>query len=344
MTVRIAPRAIQYLEDQHLLGAAEPKHYVLIADGNTDFTDALAKEATPDLPKLICVRTLRDCQKRLSHRGTQFVGIFVNPMLGNPAWISVVRDAHNYHPNSPIFVVYDYTMPEEAVLKDLGVLGAIKKPATYADLLKELKYVPPASAAPAASATEAGKPADVADPGYLPMKSMRLASKQPLQFDVYIRLASGHFTKVWPAGSTVDHEQLARHAKEGVTEYFILQKDQEACLKACQSHLLRVIDDPSITLETKRSELAALGEDTIRMLQGQGIDGTSIEYALSFVESSQKLSVELMRNMGGLQHFLRCCRHGALRGDGYAGFPHAREHPDGRGAVLQADWRCPYAP
>lgn len=287
------------------MSAAEQKHYVLVADGDADFHEALAKEAAPELPKLISVRTLRDCQRRLSSRGTNFAGVFVNPALGSPAWIAVVRDVQNYHPNTPVFVVYDYSAPEEGVLADLGIKGVIKKPVTYVQLLKELQLVPlpsaPAKAEPAAGAKAgaAGSP----DADYVPLRSIRLVSALPLQFDVYIRLSDGHYTKVWAAGSSVSHEQLKRHSGEGVEEYHILRKDQDACLRACKGHLERLIGDPAVPLEIKRAELASVGEDTIGMLKAEGIDGGTINHALDFVESSQKLAVEMLRNLGALPHF-----------------------------------------
>ena len=278
------------------MSAVEQKSYVLVADASADFQEELAKEVAGALPKLLSARTLRDCQRRLSSKSTNIVGVFINPSLGSPAWIAVVRDVHNYHPNTPIFVLYDYSMPDEDEMKKIGVKGIIKKPATYVELIEQLQLVP----LNIPDATAAG---GTVDPGYVPLKAARLMTKLPLQYDMHIKLADGHYTKVWGAGSSVSHEQLQRHVQEGVREYYILQKDQAATLKACKSHLERLLSDPTVTLEHKRAELAAVGEDTIHMLKALGIGEDRVSYALDFVEASQKLAVEMLRDLGGLQHF-----------------------------------------
>src|SRR5271156_3433408 len=115
------------------------KQYLLIGDPEDDILRTSPIAAAPDMPVAMYGKTLRDCQRRLTSPDTNFIGLFFNPSLGHPGWVSILRAAITSHPNCPVFLVCSEPPPFSAAeLDKLKITKVLRKPLTYDQILAEV--------------------------------------------------------------------------------------------------------------------------------------------------------------------------------------------------------------
>src|SRR6478609_4174143 len=70
----------------------------------------------------------KDAQLIIADHELQISAVFINLDVKNPPGVSVIRAVHQHRPGTPVYVIYNTTLPyDEKDLKLLGVQKAIQK-------------------------------------------------------------------------------------------------------------------------------------------------------------------------------------------------------------------------
>ena len=277
----------------------------LIVESDPAFIETLqADPRSKRLPPVIA-QNGRDAQILLSDYGRSFAGIFVNPTIVRPNGISVIRCAHQFHPATPVYALYDGEppfSPEE--LKKLGIQQAIPKPLAYSQIIALvaplISVFEPEDAL--SIAKKNSDPLDVEisdnDSKFISIRANQFLAGSTSFFDVYFRLRSGKYLKLLQAGDSFSPDRLSNYIKKGATHFFLRKDAQEQYVSYCDQLTTALLKSQTIPLEIKASQTMNQGEETLKYLHSQGISELNLKYAANFV-----LNVgQLMKNLNPEKH------------------------------------------
>jgi HD-GYP domain-containing protein (c-di-GMP phosphodiesterase class II) len=284
---------------------------LLIADKDGRFGAQLkaahkaAKEANPDgfTPRPIVTDTMRESQSYLSNRDYSYAGVFVNPGIGAPQWIAVVKAVHQFRAGTPVYVIYDEEGAPKVTKKDvapLGVQGFLKKPLDYAQLVKlvnaeeEASQELPPEQAVAAPTKKGPPPQNPEDFVAAELKNINGAAKS--LFDLYVKLSNGKFVKVLNEGESLSKDRIESYKAKGVTDLFIPKTSQEQFMAFCDSLTASLVNDASVSLEVKTSQVFNQGASVTSFLQNSGFSEKSLESARQYVENTTSVVQQMGAN------------------------------------------------
>ena len=109
---------------------------------NEDFKACVAAKPGRLFAEPLCVISIREAQRVLSMREVRLAGVFVNPSVGTPAWLSVLKDVERYYPKCPRWVVCD-RLPELSDAERIRhkIQAVLQKPIGYVELNDEVDRI-----------------------------------------------------------------------------------------------------------------------------------------------------------------------------------------------------------
>lgn len=294
----------------------------LIVESDPAAIEAFTQDPTAKkLPPLVA-SSGKDAQLILADYNRSFAGIFVNPAVVNPGALSVIRCAHQFHPATPMYLIYDEPLTfTERELKSLGIQKALKKPMTYGQMLALvgplLATFEPNAALELSKRNKDSLSAEVAanDAQFLPIRANNFLAGSVSFFDVYVRLASGKYLKLLQAGDSFSQERLKTYIEKGVTHFYLRKEAQEQYVSYCDNLTAAIIKNQNIPAEIKVSQTLNQGEETLQFFREHGISDANLRYAANFVRNVNELIRQLKpeRN-SALREFMKdiaAFEHGA---------------------------------
>lgn len=254
-----------------------------------------AKEKDPEgfHPRPVFAGTVRESQSYLSNRDYNYAGVFVNPVMGTPAWFAVVRSSHQYRAGTPVYVIYD----EEPKLtkKDsaqLGVQGFMPKPLDYAKLLslvrseEEAQKALPEGQEPAPAPVKAAAEAPQSAEEYVTVELANVSGAAKSLFDLFVKLPSGKFVRILSEGDVLSKDRIEAYKAKGVTELYVLKSAQEKFLKFCDDLTAAMLKDDSVAMDVKAAQVSSQGAAVSSFLKASGFSEKSLEKAKEYVANT----------------------------------------------------------
>jgi HD-GYP domain-containing protein (c-di-GMP phosphodiesterase class II) len=257
------------------------------------------KDASPEAfcPRPMFTETVRESQSLISNREYGYAAMFVNPSVGMPQWMAIIRTAQQYRVGMPIFVVYDDQPPKVSAteLSKLGVAGLLPKPITYADMIKHIQTDAPADVAapPPETQAESEEPPPTNIEDYVPIDLSNIAGSLKSMFDVYVKLGSGKFVKLLKSGDVLSTERLAGYREKGVHELYVLKSAHESYLDFCDKLTAELLKDTSVAVEVKAAQVFNQGASVSNFLKDSGFSEKSLESASQYVANTTALVQQL---------------------------------------------------
>ena len=283
---------------------------LLIADKDARFGARVkighkeSKEANPGgvFPRPIVAESVRECQSYLSNREHGYSGVFVNPNMGSPAWIAIIKTAQQYRAGTPVYVLYDEEEPPKLPTKDiaaLGIEGFIKKPVTYAEILKYVsaeeeasQVVPEVSPAPDSKKEQPAQNPDE----YTPIDLTNMTGRAKSLFDLFMKLSRGKFVRILNTGEVLSRDRIESYKAKGVKEVFILKSAQEQFMAFCNELTASMVKDETVAVEVKVSQVFHQGQSVTSFLQSSGFSEKSLESARQYVENTTAVVQQMGNN------------------------------------------------
>ena len=272
----------------------------------------------------------------LAKSNAGFRAIVVSASVTGPSAVHVVRAAHEHHPATPVFLLYDGEpplSPQETVR--LALRGCIRRPASFTELwnMTTLPYsLPPEEAFQENAAavvledgpTGTGVPL-VTDNEFRPVRIDQFLTGFPSLYDVYLRVPTGRFLKILNAKDMLDPNRARHYITLGVDKLYIRRTSHDRLLSYCDMLASALIRRTSgISIELKFGQLASSGEELARMIQRIAVEtgekaqlsDVHVDYALTYLADLFSLVRQLEKQpLPLVQRFLR---NGALMESGIA--------------------------
>src|SRR5262249_29259987 len=152
--------------------------------------------------------------------------------LGPQIWPAVVRNALQYRPNMPIFVIYSKKRPkmQEEEARKLGICGLFAKPLTYRRIAEIFGLDGSATSAAEATTEAQEQPAqqpeaapalsDLNDIDVVEVDFTKISGEYRSTVDLYVRLGNGKFVRILVAGDKFSAERIASYKAKGVTKLY----------------------------------------------------------------------------------------------------------------------------
>lgn len=286
---------------------------IIIADPDMEFLQAMKSDTHARAVPPLIIHDERTVLQNLAESTQPFSGLFINPKVGEPHGISVIREALKKHPAMPVFYLIDpryKTLPEKD-LQALTVRKVIEKPVRYLQMLKAIQEVPLAFS-PEDALRHAAKHSDplneeaqADDKDFLAISAANFISGSACFFDVYVRLKPGKYVKILKAGDAFAPDRASGYIKKGVKHFYLRRETQEAYLKYCDHLTTNILKNDRVPTEIKVSVTANQGEEVTSFLKSRGVEEAAIQHAERFVENVHNLS-ELLKhqNNSALNKFL----------------------------------------
>lgn len=241
--------------------------------------------------------TVRASQSKLSDRDFNYAGVFVNPGIGTPAWLAVIRTSHQYRSGTPVFVIYDERPKiSDKEASQLGVYGFFKKPITYDKILELItgdEEEPLEEAPPAPAAQAAQHPTSTNDDDYLPVELVNIVGRIKSMFDLFVRLSNGKYVKILNSGDILSADRIESYKAKGMTSLFILKAAQADYLKFYDTMVDSIVKDTTVAVEVKQQHIAAQGQNAIQFLKSSGFSDESMASAESYVKNTTELVTQI---------------------------------------------------
>lgn len=311
---------------------------LLIVDQSKKFAGEVKREAaelkeklgddSAKAPRPVFTEMVRESQTFLSNREYKYAGLFVNPAVGNPAWLAIIRTAHQYRPGIPVFVIYDETFTgKKDDLVKLGVQGLLKKPLTYNRMLELISGtnsdfempIPPGASADASKGSEDPPPSSEEDLVTIELDNI-IGSAKSL-FDIYVK-AGGKFLKILKSGDTLSAERIDAYKKKGATALYVTKKAQAGFLDFYDKMVADMLKDANVSIEVKTTEVSNQGASTVEFLKSSGFSDESLAAAQKYVSNSTELVQQiatksdavknLMNDLASFEHGVACATTAGL--------------------------------
>lgn len=307
--------------------ALRPSFYIL--DPDLDFLQSLSEAgrmphaANEDDPAhAIPLDTALEAFRRFPLQNAKAIGFFINPAIGQPDWIRLVKLLHTHHPSKPIFLLLDHPMDSEInskylgvtdhSLKELGILATVQKP-TDLNALSELlvRSNPEKAASVAVSSPSLSFPAsiDTHDDQFLPLDRKNLMAGIQTTFSIYIKLGLHHYVKVARRGDVLTEEQFLRyvHDSAGQTLY-ILKIDLERYIHFCDEITDRMLNDPGLPLAPKIQRVLEQGTEVLSFFTTLGVTKENLGFATRYVNQTRTVVQQLRQNRQDIEGTIKDLR------------------------------------
>jgi putative nucleotidyltransferase with HDIG domain len=273
-------------------------------------------------PKPVHVESFREAQSFLSNREVPYAGVIVNPDLGNPQWVSVIKNAQHFRPGVPIIVVFDTPpnmKPED--LKKLGAKKFLKKPVTYQQILEiaigkveeapaELELEAPAIEDP--ETHKKTKDGTATDADFVTVNLNGIIGNLKSQFDLYVKLPTGKYIQVSKAGDYLSAERIASYKAKGADNLYITTQAQTNYMKFVDEMVASMLKDTSVSFEQKTGAVADQGQRMADYLRTSGFSEESMEEAQKYVANMTEMITQVsvksdavktwMNNVAAMEH------------------------------------------
>lgn len=279
----------------------------LIVDADLQFAQNIRMDPKArQIPPLFASNE-EESHEVISGNSLRLMGIFINPKVGNPFGIPVIRKVLQSCPSLPIVYLVDGPIPiSKDELSCLAVRRVVRKPITYSDMIGVLQDVvagfhPDKALSKAKdNSDKLGEEALNDDAAFVPIAAKGFLSGSSSFFDLYVRLGGGRYLKILQAGDCFTPERLTNYISKGV-EYFYLRKEaQEVYLQYCDHLTSKIIANPRISEGAKISMTLNQGAETVSFLRTQGMNESGIHHAEQFVDNVKSLARHLDRKKAGV--------------------------------------------
>jgi HD-GYP domain-containing protein (c-di-GMP phosphodiesterase class II) len=280
-----------------------------------DVDDRFVQAEIPDLEiaefQLSIVCSLRAAKDALENREQMFSSVFVNPAIGSPAWLQLVKSAHRHRPGVPIFLISEgeLEMSDEQVSM-LGIQRVVKKPVTFTEM-RDLLLAIESGFSPTAlkeisrhCADEVGIASKLEASEFIPIRIDTLLGLRKSLFDTYVALSPTKFVKILKFGDELTRERLLNYVTHGVTRLYIKKEAQEHFLNYCDLVASKALEKAEVSSKLKIAKTMNYGEQAIQFIEKRGVNDANMKYARRYVEKVQALVESLAPSNGLVKEFM----------------------------------------
>lgn len=284
--------------------------------------DSLVQEARAGKiePPLI-YDVAQEAMVALSSSGLRILAVVMNPSIGANETIQVIRACKQFRQNVPLLFLQDGDATlDDNMLNRLGVIGVLKKPIKYADIIAVLsdqnhfskQDSPQGSVAPMFNKLEGvltgpnNNEVHLQDHEFISVNARDFLDGSKSTFSLYLRLESGRYLKLLQAGDVMQKERLKRYLEKGVVLFFIKKREHEKYLEYCDSLVSDLLRMQSAPVSLKISHTLKLGEEVTRLYSQVGLRESNLHHACKFVENLSKVTKQIALDQNSsLYDFLR---------------------------------------
>jgi len=239
-------------------------------------------------------------KKALGKNPEEIAGIILETQ--SDGWEGMIKEIRLFLPNVPIALSTKNKRGVEDVDKTkLGVDLILSSHTKYAKVIESFKSIvrdlPSAS-----SAKEENTESRSSD--YVSVSPRIFKNGLPSQFDVYIKINDQKFVKVIAANQPFDTLLIEKHIQKNVSQYFILNSDYQKYCADVEAELTRLTSDPGISLAKRKQSLLDHADNLSFFIEENGVDIKTLQSAQKFVEQSEKLIQETIKDQPMLKTFL----------------------------------------
>lgn len=268
---------------------------ILIIDSDPAFLESLRTDENFAAGSLVTLAlTVQEAAQTMSDSSKPLGAIFISASFGSHELFLVLESwlAHRY--GTPLYLTYDSSecpvSPEE--MKKLGIQGSCKKPIALDQLsiLLDQSDASPKNANPLSGQSPENLTEEIhSDSDFHPTKAGIFMAGHRSDFDIYMRVGSGHYVKVIHEGDSLERQRLDKYIQLGVVDFYIKKDAQVKYLDYCSLMLSRLLPHQKIPFSIKSAHVFNYGEQAIALVKNFGINTESLAYCKSSLDKLQDL-------------------------------------------------------
>ena len=268
---------------------------VLLCDTDTAFSQKAAEELKSSVT-LTVAKTPLEAKNLVCDTKKRFSVLCVDAGFEKPYSLPMIRHFKSYRPATPICIIAqtpDQLLGEQE-RKKLHVEHSFVKPLEPRELIQ--KIIPVSffeseklRALSSQENSQTGDELSLMDSGMHPIDAGSFLCGKVSFFDVYIRLSEKRFLMLLKAGEEFGFDRLATYLKKGVKYFYIKKNAHLYYLQYCDKLTETILNNPTISVETKTKQVMNLGAETMSFLKDNGVSEISLQSAHRFVSFSHEL-------------------------------------------------------
>lgn len=309
---------------------------LLLVEPDPDYLSALSRDPAYLRLGPEVTGSGEEARLALSKPGRSYRAIVVSAGVTSPGAVHLIRIAHEHHPATPLFLIYDGEAPlSPQETFRLALRGCIRRPASFTELWDQITmpFALPSEEDTHPEGSEGGVILEESHTGvpapndseFRPVSISQFLTGFPSLYDIYIRVPTGRYLKILNAKDTLEPHRARHYISLGVDRLYIRRASHDRLLSYCDMLASALIRRSSgISVQLKFGELASSGAELARMIRracnemgGQADLGDAhLDFAFTYladlfslVKQLEKQPLPLVRN------FLRS---GALMDSGVA--------------------------
>jgi response regulator RpfG family c-di-GMP phosphodiesterase len=289
------------------------KRVPLVGDPDPRFLHRLMGEARDGAPPPLVADNRADFLRYLAEAPERCSGIFLNPRLCDAHGVTLVRNAREKCPTTPIFLLLDgpSDIPRSHATR-LTIRDSFRKPVSLADLTRAVDgALRPFNKQEvlelrSESDAELGVEFEQSDEDFVPIRAAAFLAGQESYFDVYVRINEKRYVKILTAGDAFTRDRLDAYLKRGIEHLYLRKRLQEVYLKYCDTLANAMLENTRVPVAVKVEQMGNWGEETVKLLRESGVNEGAVNYARSFTRKVHKLVKQLdLERFGAIRDYLQ---------------------------------------
>ena len=269
---------------------------VLVVDPDDSFLASLKQESSSVNGNLLVCHRGQEGQQKLADKSLRISGLFISVALDPTYFSSIIRFGLQHRYGIPIYILYQ--TPECPIstpdLHKLGVIGSLKKPVTYKQLMETVGLVANQFNVNEVGSQTDGEGGEVGEESqekgsFHPIRAESFISGKTSPFNLYIKLGNGKFLKILHAGESFEGDKLNDYKKKGVEHFFLGKESQVKYLDYCNQIVSRLLNVSTAPTSVKAQQVFNYGEQAIELVKSHGLKPESIAYCKDSVVKIQGL-------------------------------------------------------
>lgn len=148
---------------------------------------------------------------------------------------------------------------------------------------------------------------------YVPVAANSFLNETKAVFDIFLKMAQGHYVKICPAGTVLDKERVTNYIAKGIIHFYIRKDDQHEHLLQVEATTTRIIESAKVPMPVKLTQVMQFGQETVGFIRTLNLSGREIKAALDFVHAvervfqqfqaeTQNVLLALVKELSGYDH------------------------------------------
>lgn len=214
----------------------------------------------------------------------------------------------------------------QTLLGNLTVLGVVSPKITSHEILEKIKdknHNYQQMKSDSGNLDQIDQESTKTDVSFFPVLLKDLLLGPIAYFDIYIRLSSDKYLKLFNKGDLTDQCQLKRYLEKGMEYLYLLRVQQTRFLEYCDSVSENLIKNQNVDPATKGQHVLQLGDQILRNFEEKGVTPDNIKFAQNFLmrgiellrpiyQSTNENSIFLKKALEDYQHSTAMCILGGM--------------------------------